>query len=79
MIKAKTWWKLYFWLVTVMTIAEVGSSIFLGQLTNILKFSSNIIGVISLIGLYGFTYKKPIIEHSYARKRALEVFKVAIN
>lgn len=65
-IKGKKLWKAYFWLITVATFAILIFAVF-GEVeifiednifSNIYNFVFTVIGIFSLIGIYGFIYEK---------------------
>ncbi len=59
------WWKVYFWLLVMMTLLDIGSSIFSEEIFEVSTFLHALIGAISLVGLLGYVYQTPILLRNF--------------
>ena len=55
------WWKIYFGLLVMITIQDIGSSIFSKELLETRNFLMALIGTVSSVGLLGYVYQTPIL------------------
>lgn len=59
------WWKIYFWLLVMMTFMGIGSSILSKEIFEASTFLHALIGVVSLVGLLGYVYQTPILLRNF--------------